>query len=47
MKSQTSIKNRKDKRVRGDYWGNKLDLIVREISGFEISIYYGITYWYW
>ncbi len=36
--------NRKSERNREGYWGNKINSVVGEDSGFEISIYYHIIY---
>ncbi len=44
-KGKKGGKNQKGERGRGDYQRNKIDPIVEESSGFEVSNYYHIIYW--
>ncbi len=43
-KGKRGKKNGKGERGGGDYQGNKVDLVVEESSGFEISDYHHIIY---
>ena len=41
-----SGEDREDKRSRENYWGNKVNLVLKKNTGSEVGIYYYIIYKY-
>lgn len=46
-KNKRSKENKRGKRIKGGYYRNKVNPVVRKSSGSKASVYYHIIYWYY